>query len=38
MIGAFGPMGEHLTLSILGWTIGSVVGAFFVLSAFALAG
>jgi hypothetical protein len=31
-------MGEHLTLSILGWTIGGVVGAFFVLSAFALAG
>ena len=31
-------MGEHLTLSILGWAIGGVVGALFVLNAFALAG
>jgi hypothetical protein len=31
-------MGEHLTLSILGWSIGGLVGVLFVLHALALAG
>ena len=37
---AFGevPMGEHLTLSILGWIVGGLVGVLFALNALALAG
>jgi hypothetical protein len=31
-------MGEHLTLSILGWSIGGLVGVLFALNALALAG
>ena len=31
-------MGEHLTLSILGWGIGGLVGVLFALNALALAG
>jgi len=31
-------MGEHLTLSILGWSIGGLIGVLFALNALALAG
>jgi len=31
-------MGEHLTLSILGWIVGGLVGVLFALNALALAG
>jgi len=31
-------MDEHLTISILGWSIGTVVAILFVLNAIALAG
>jgi hypothetical protein len=31
-------MGEHLTLSILGWSIGGLVGVLFALNTLALAG
>jgi len=30
-------MSERLTLQILAWSVGSIVGLFFILSAFALA-
>jgi hypothetical protein len=31
-------MDEHLTISILGWSIGAVVAVLFILNALALAG